>query len=174
LSFRICPFVQKDSFDSSFHLLTWQSKWRITNIGLNIPYTDPINHHISSETSSAVSNIECEVFSEPFYVYSAKRFPGMIGEWNERLQHYRPRLILCVRVNVPIESTSLSRCFAKQGVKIPVRKDSSKSRGDDYWIFITIITIAIIIIIIITLITLLLPLLLTQRYKHSIYFDTIQ
>ncbi|KAI8058522.1 velvet factor [Syncephalis plumigaleata] len=62
----------------------------------------------NNEASSAVSNVECEVFSDPFYVYSAKRFPGMI------------------------ESTPLSRCFAKQGVKIPVRKDSSKPRGEDY------------------------------------------
>ncbi|RKP22870.1 velvet factor, partial [Syncephalis pseudoplumigaleata] len=57
----------------------------------------------NNEASSPVSNVECEVFSDAFFVYSAKRFPGMI------------------------ESTPLSRCFAKQGVKIPVRKDSSKA-----------------------------------------------
>ncbi|RKP09082.1 velvet factor [Thamnocephalis sphaerospora] len=57
---------------------------------------------------SPVSQVESEVFSEPFTVFSAKRFPGMI------------------------ESTPLSRCFAKQGVKIPVRKDANRGgRSDD-------------------------------------------
>lgn len=39
------------------------------------------------------------VFSEKFQVYSAKKFPGVI------------------------ESTPLSKCFAQQGIKIPIRKD---------------------------------------------------
>jgi hypothetical protein len=38
-------------------------------------------------------------FSDPFMVYSAKKFPGVI------------------------ESTPLSKCFAGQGIKIPIRKD---------------------------------------------------
>jgi hypothetical protein len=45
------------------------------------------------------------VFSEPFQVYSAKKFPGVI------------------------ESTPLSKCFALQGIKIPIRKDGVKGRG---------------------------------------------
>ena len=46
------------------------------------------------------------VFSEPFHVFSAKKFPGVI------------------------ESTPLSKCFALQGIKIPIRKDGVKgSRG---------------------------------------------
>ncbi|KKK18688.1 velB [Aspergillus rambellii] len=46
------------------------------------------------------------VFSEPFQVFSAKKFPGVI------------------------ESTALSKCFALQGIKIPIRKDGVKgSRG---------------------------------------------
>ncbi|KAI9506273.1 velvet factor [Coemansia spiralis] len=56
--------------------------------------------------------IKAYAFSEPFRVYSAKQFPGMI------------------------ESTPLSRHFAKQGVKIPVRKESGKSNlggEDDDW-----------------------------------------
>lgn len=40
-------------------------------------------------------------FSAPFVVYSAKRFPGMI------------------------ESTDLSRKFAQQGIKIPIRKNAA-------------------------------------------------
>jgi len=39
------------------------------------------------------------VFSKPFKVWSAKKFPGVI------------------------ESTDLSKCFAAQGIKIPIRKD---------------------------------------------------
>lgn len=39
------------------------------------------------------------VYSDKFQVYSAKKFPGVI------------------------ESTPLSKCFAQQGIKIPIRKD---------------------------------------------------
>ncbi|EEH16488.2 hypothetical protein PABG_06575 [Paracoccidioides brasiliensis Pb03] len=42
------------------------------------------------------------VFSDVFQVYSAKKFPGVI------------------------ESTPLSKCFAFQGIKIPIRKDGVK------------------------------------------------
>jgi hypothetical protein len=42
-------------------------------------------------------------FSEPFQVYSAKKFPGVI------------------------ESTPLSKAFASQGIKIPIRKDGVKT-----------------------------------------------
>jgi len=46
-------------------------------------------------------------FSQPFKVFSAKKFPGVI------------------------ETTNLSRQFAKQGIKIPIRKDgnSKKRKG---------------------------------------------
>ncbi|THW29887.1 hypothetical protein D6D23_00672 [Aureobasidium pullulans] len=47
------------------------------------------------------------VFSEPFQVFSAKKFPGVI------------------------ESTELSKCFAGQGIKIPIRKDGGKHEGKD-------------------------------------------
>ncbi|KAJ1968457.1 hypothetical protein IWQ62_001233 [Dispira parvispora] len=43
-------------------------------------------------------------FSDVFTVYSAKKFPGMI------------------------ESTPLSKCFVKQGIKISVRKESSRAK----------------------------------------------
>ena len=47
-------------------------------------------------------------FSDPFQVYSAKKFPGVI------------------------ESTPLSKCFAAQGIKIPIRKDLKNEKdGDD-------------------------------------------
>ena len=43
-------------------------------------------------------------YSRPFKVYSAKKFPGVI------------------------ESTPLSKLFADQGIKIPIRKDADKKR----------------------------------------------
>ena len=48
-------------------------------------------------TASAPVLASC--FSDKFDVYSAKKFPGVI------------------------ESTNLSKCFATQGIKIPIRKD---------------------------------------------------
>lgn len=69
-------------------------------------------------TNTVVSTGKCPVlassFSEAFTVYSAKKFPGVI------------------------ESTPLSKCFAQQGIKIPIRKDGPKTlpnsaeyEGDD-------------------------------------------
>ncbi|OAQ64158.1 VelB protein [Pochonia chlamydosporia 170] len=46
-------------------------------------------------------------FSDTFNVYSAKKFPGVC------------------------ESTPLSKTFATQGIKIPIRKDSNVKGGDD-------------------------------------------
>jgi len=61
--------------------------------------------------NAVVSNGKCPVlatsFSEPFTVYSAKKFPGVI------------------------ESTPLSKCFAHQGIKIPIRKDGPKLANQD-------------------------------------------
>lgn len=55
------------------------------------------------------ANVLASVFSDPFTVHSAKRFPGVK------------------------ESTPLSKCFASQGVKIPIRKDGANksANGDD-------------------------------------------
>ncbi|CAJ2501653.1 Uu.00g045060.m01.CDS01 [Anthostomella pinea] len=49
--------------------------------------------------------ILAQVFSEKFQVYSAKKFPGVC------------------------ESTALSKCFAQQGVKIPIRKDGQDGKA---------------------------------------------
>ena len=54
------------------------------------------------------------VFSDVFQVFSAKKFPGVC------------------------ESTALSKCFATQGIKIPIRKEGANAKGgggdddDDY------------------------------------------
>lgn len=46
-------------------------------------------------------------FSNEFQVFSAKKFPGVI------------------------DSTDLSKAFAKQGIKIPIRKDTGGARGNE-------------------------------------------
>jgi Velvet factor len=46
-------------------------------------------------------------YSDVFQVFSAKKFPGVI------------------------ESTSLSKCFATQGIKIPIRKDGNGRVNED-------------------------------------------
>lgn len=53
--------------------------------------------------NTGTASIQATCFSQPFRVYIAKKFPGVI------------------------ESTDLSRCFAMQGIKIPIRKDQKKS-----------------------------------------------
>ncbi|KAF9583927.1 hypothetical protein BGW38_008086 [Lunasporangiospora selenospora] len=52
------------------------------------------------------STLVTEVVSNPFTVYSAKKFPGMT------------------------ESTELSKAFAKQGLKIPIRNDLRVKKAD--------------------------------------------
>lgn len=51
--------------------------------------------------------ILASVFSDVFQVYSAKKFPGVC------------------------DSTDLSKCFATQGIKIPIRKEGGKAGGGD-------------------------------------------
>lgn len=46
-------------------------------------------------------------FSDKFQVYSAKKFPGVI------------------------ESTELSKCFAGQGIKIPIRKEQKPEKEEE-------------------------------------------
>jgi hypothetical protein len=60
---------------------------------------------VQLNTGSAPVLATC--FSNPFQVFSAKKFPGVI------------------------ESTQLSKCFAGQGIKIPIRKDGNGRMHDD-------------------------------------------
>jgi len=78
---------------------SFRLKMNFVNVGIN----GRLN------TSGQPVPILASVFSEPFQVFSAKKFPGVI------------------------ESTELSKCFATQGMKIPIRKDGPKalSRGQD-------------------------------------------
>ncbi|KAI9486159.1 MAG: velvet factor-domain-containing protein [Benjaminiella poitrasii] len=58
----------------------------------------------AGEPMTMTTSVQDEVFSEPFCVYSAKKFPGLTG------------------------STLLSKCFSKQGIKIPIRHDPPYKR----------------------------------------------
>ena len=57
------------------------------------------NNALNTGRSPVLANC----FSDQFQVYSAKKFPGVI------------------------ESTPLSKTFASQGIKIPIRKDGPKN-----------------------------------------------
>lgn len=62
----------------------------------------------TTQVNQAKAPVLASCFSDSFTVYSAKRFPGVV------------------------ESTQLSRCFATQGIKIPIRKDGQgPSRSND-------------------------------------------
>ncbi|KAJ2706025.1 hypothetical protein H4R19_005057 [Coemansia spiralis] len=60
----------------------------------------------SGDLLASETKIQATAYSDAFRVYSAKQFPGMM------------------------ESTPLSKHFARQGVKIPVRKEAGKSDPD--------------------------------------------
>ncbi|KAF9354609.1 hypothetical protein BGX34_010909, partial [Mortierella sp. NVP85] len=68
-------------------------------------YTLKFSFNLPPTSDGPPSPVLATVFSEPFTIYSAKRFPGMT------------------------ESTALSKCFAKQGIKIPIRKEPRVGRS---------------------------------------------
>lgn len=66
-----------------------------------------LSQNPNSSSSTPILNhgsapVLASVYSDVFQVFSAKKFPGVI------------------------ESTPLSKCFAIQGIKIPIRKDGVK------------------------------------------------
>ncbi|CAG8752551.1 23445_t:CDS:2 [Cetraspora pellucida] len=70
------------------------------------------------------TDIISTAFSNPFTVYSAKKFPGMTGKVDYR--HYDHFSSIKSNLNAfdnTLESTELSKAFAKQGLKIPIRND---------------------------------------------------
>ncbi|KAF9432162.1 hypothetical protein BGZ76_011184 [Entomortierella beljakovae] len=77
---------------------TYTLKFSLTRFG-SFDFNDSGGSHAST--------IIAEEISEPFSVYSAKKFPGMT------------------------ESTNLSKTFAKQGVKIPIRNDLRIRKNTD-------------------------------------------
>lgn len=82
-------------------------RFSFVNVG---PPIKPSNGDPNSITRSFKAPILACCYSEPFTVFSAKKFPGVC------------------------ESTPLSKCFAAQGIKIPIRKegpDSKRNKEDD-------------------------------------------
>ncbi|KAL2815617.1 velvet factor-domain-containing protein [Aspergillus cavernicola] len=79
-------------------------KFSFANVGRAV---DNLNdsQQVMEVINKGSAPILATVFSEPFQVYSAKKFPGVI------------------------ESTALSKCFALQGIKIPIRKDGVRGQG---------------------------------------------
>ncbi|SPC60901.1 uncharacterized protein UHOD_01729 [Ustilago sp. UG-2017b] len=70
-----------------------------------------VNLEVRGRVGTGVAEALAETYTEPFTVYSPRRFPGML------------------------DPTPLSRKLASQGIKIPVRNDKKKQRrrndGDD-------------------------------------------
>lgn len=62
-------------------------------------FIDCANENGDGSLTTDHAPILASVYSDTFTVYSAKKFPGVV------------------------ESTPLSKAFASQGVKIPIRKD---------------------------------------------------
>ncbi|KAF2090475.1 hypothetical protein K490DRAFT_34500 [Saccharata proteae CBS 121410] len=69
---------------------------------LKMNFVDVGNGQNSGALNQGKARVLASCFSEFFQVYSAKKFPGVI------------------------ESTALSKTFASQGIKIPIRKDGPK------------------------------------------------
>lgn len=95
-----------------------EGTFRLKMSFVNVGNPSPDNGNGTPVINHGSAPILASVFSEPFQVFSAKKFPGVI------------------------ESTQLSKCFALQGIKIPIRKDGVKGprgrggdgddEGDDY------------------------------------------
>jgi hypothetical protein len=79
--------------------LTFQSRLKMNFIDLGDPTAD-----------AGLNRQKCPVlawsYSDPFQVFSAKKFPGVI------------------------ESTPLSKAFATQGIKIPIRKEGRPEKEE--------------------------------------------
>lgn len=88
-------------------------RFSFVNVGTTTPLLSPANANAPAVPATILNNGKAPVlaccFSDVFQVYSAKKFPGVV------------------------ESTPLSKCFATQGIKIPIRKDGLAGRrgGDD-------------------------------------------
>lgn len=89
---------------------------RLAFMNLSVPLSPPGNSsqqipYINGSTQPSRVPVLATRFTDTFQVYSAKKFPGVK------------------------ESTELSKKFANQGIKIPIRKDGggpgSRKRGSD-------------------------------------------
>lgn len=69
---------------------------------LHMRFIDVSDGHTEGALNREHAPVLASTFSSTFQVYSAKKFPGVV------------------------ESTALSRAFATQGIKIPIRKDGNR------------------------------------------------
>lgn len=87
---------------------TFRLRFSFVNVGVSASPTTsngPSGSGAMTGVNTGKAPVLAACFSEVFTVYSAKRFPGVV------------------------ESTNLSKCFATQGIKIPIRKDGP-GKGD--------------------------------------------
>ncbi|KAL2114678.1 hypothetical protein VUR80DRAFT_2658 [Thermomyces stellatus] len=84
-----------------------EGEFRLRFSFVNVAPTSNTSGNTAS-VNTGKSPVLASCFSEPFTVFSAKKFPGVC------------------------ESTPLSKQFAHQGIKIPIRKEASGRGGDDY------------------------------------------
>jgi hypothetical protein len=77
------------------------------NFRLKYSVVDLYDVEQDNQITQGTAAVVASAFSDTFKVYSAKKFPGVI------------------------ESTALSKAFAQQGIKIPIRKDA-KAGSDEY------------------------------------------
>lgn len=80
---------------------------KLSFVNVGVPNTNDPQHNGPTALNKGNAPILATAFTDVFQVFSAKKFPGVI------------------------ESTELSRKFAAQGIKIPIRKDGKGKRGGD-------------------------------------------
>jgi hypothetical protein len=82
-------------------------RFSFVNVGAptKTPNGNPAN--VVSIVNTGKAHILASCFSDVFTVFSAKKFPGVV------------------------ESTPLSKMFATQGIKIPIRRDGASSKEDE-------------------------------------------
>lgn len=85
---------------------TFRLRFSFVNVGVPEPAVNG-NGSSGAIVNTGRAPILASCFSDPFTVYSAKKFPGVV------------------------ESTPLSKMFAGQGIKIPIRKDGENSKKND-------------------------------------------
>lgn len=93
----------------------------IFEIFKNRQYSHTVN---TTSASEVISTVHTDIFT----VYTAKNFPGVVGKY---ILYYYLKLnawskYANMSVNFLLESTPLTQCFSRQGIKIPFRRDIGK------------------------------------------------
>ncbi|OIW34479.1 hypothetical protein CONLIGDRAFT_675456 [Coniochaeta ligniaria NRRL 30616] len=80
-------------------------RFSFVNVGLPTMASNGQQVNAGSMVNQGKAPVLASCFSDVFSVYSAKKFPGVC------------------------DSTALSKCFASQGIKIPIRKEGASTKG---------------------------------------------